>query len=70
MPANHPRGEGEERGEEVRPVFTVEEARALLCGRDDCADHSPDAKSRAWQKLAQATQAVTAFHPSEERNDE
>lgn len=52
---------------DLRPVtatMTVDEARALLCNRHDCAQHSPEDKGNAWSKLARATQLVTFFDGS------
>lgn len=52
----------------VTASMTVDEARAILCHRADCREHLPEARSRGWQKLARATQQVTATdHPEAQR---
>lgn len=51
---------------EVTATMTVDEARALLCNRDGCDQHSPADKGNAWSKLARATQLVTrSDHPDQ-----
>lgn len=53
--------------ERVVVSLTIAQARALLCDRDDCGDHSPADKSAAWTAVAEATQRVTAPESSGER---
>jgi hypothetical protein len=54
---------------EVHVIFTLGEARALLCWRSDCDCHPPEDKSAAWSKLAKATRRVTAPVDPEEDPD-